>query len=395
MTETIQCPGFHAAGVAAGIKKDHQLDLGMIHIPRSASVAAVFTRNRVQAAPVVLSKSRLAKGQAKAVIVNSGNANCCTGSSGMSDAEAMAAAAGAALDIAASDVWVASTGVIGVPLPLEKIRQAVPEAVGRLRADGFGDFARAIMTTDRQPKLVRAVGEIDGQPFTLLAAAKGAGMIRPDMATMLCFICTDVQIPSDRLQNALAQSVDGSFNRISIDGDTSTNDMVLAMASGSSGARVETAGQAAVFQRALDSLCVDVARRLVQDGEGVTKMVTIRVRGATSDAAALQVAGTVAHSPLVKTAFFGEDANWGRIIAAAGRAGVPFDPDLVDLYFDDVRMVHRGQGCGAEAEDSATEVLRKPEFEVIVDLNGGQGRASMLTCDFSVEYVRINADYRS
>ncbi len=395
MGESFQCGGFQAAGVAAGIKSNQDLDLGVLFMPDSAAAAAVFTRNQVQAAPVQLSTSRLAGGTARAVIVNSGNANCCTGERGLADARTMVEATARDLDIDADDVWVASTGVIGAPLPMECILEAVPKAVGELRKDGFEDFARAIMTTDTRPKLVRSTGRIDGREYTLLAVAKGVGMLRPDMATMLCFICTDADITPALLQQSLTSAVDRSLNRISVDGDTSTNDMVLAMASGTSGVRVSSAEQIEGFGRTLQDVLIKVARLLVKDGEGATKVVEIKVRGADSDEAAFQVADTVAHSPLVKTAFHGEDANWGRIIAAVGRSGVAMVADAVDLYFDDVRMFHQGLGAGAEAEASATQVLKQPEFRVTIDLNQGTGQATMLTCDFSADYVRINADYRS
>ena len=391
----IGCDGFEAAGVAAGIKKKHALDLGMIFAPHCATAAAVFTRNRVQAAPVVISMSRLASGRTRAVIVNSGNANCCTGNRGLADAHSMTEATAMALGIDVDDVCVASTGVIGARLPIEKIRSAIPAAAKKLAPHGFEDFARAIMTTDTVPKLVQCKGVIDEREFTLLAAAKGAGMIRPDMATLLCFICTDAEIEPLLLRRTLRSAVDCSLNRISIDGDTSTNDMVLVMASGKSGARVQSPDQIKQFEHALRDLLMDLSRQLVRDGEGVNKVVRIEVCGARSDAAALQVADTVAHSPLVKTAFFGEDANWGRIIAAVGRSGIPVDPERVDLYFDDVLMFSNGQGCGVEAEELSTAVLMQPEFCVRIDLNHGPGRAALLTCDFSVEYVRINADYRS
>jgi glutamate N-acetyltransferase/amino-acid N-acetyltransferase len=220
-------------------------------------------------------------------------------------------------------------------------------------------------------------------------------MIRPDMATMLCFVCTDAEMTVDDLQQTLARSVDGSFNRITIDGDTSTNDTVIIMANGASGAVVRSQADKDAFQRLLDDLLMDLARQLVKDGEGVTKVVDLTVRGARCDDDARKTADTIAHSPLVKTAFFGEDANWGRIIGAAGRAGVDLDPDRLDLYFDEVQMVKNGVGCGLDAETEATAAIKKPEFSVTLDLNQGTGQATMLTCDFSIDYVKINADYRS
>jgi glutamate N-acetyltransferase/amino-acid N-acetyltransferase len=395
MSESIQCPGFEAAGMAAGIKKNNTPDLGLICSSSPATVAAMFTRNKIQAAPVLVSKSRAAAGLARAVVVNAGNANCCTGPQGMADALAMTAAAATALKLPPEQVLVASTGVIGAPLPVAKIQAATPTLAAGLRPDGFADFSRAIMTTDTVPKLVQYKGQIDGRPVTLLGVAKGAGMIRPDMATLLCFVCCDVQITADRLQRCLRQAVDHTLNRITIDGDTSTNDTILVLANGISAARVETADQEAVFQDLLNRLLMDLAHRLVKDGEGVTKVVQIVVQGAASDPAALRVADTVAHSALVKTAFFGQDANWGRIIAAVGRSGVELDPDKIDLFFDKVQIVDQGRWCGPEAENMATAVLRQPEFSVTIDLHQGQGRDVMLTGDFSVDYVKINANYRT
>lgn len=395
MYPSIQCPGFQAAGICAGIKKNQALDLGLIYTRHPAAAAAVFTRNKVQAAPVRLTRDHIAEGKARAVIVNSGNANCCTGTRGDDDARQMAAITAAGLGLSPEQVMVASTGVIGQPLPMDNIKKAVPGLVDALSPNGFEDFSRAIMTTDTVPKLIRRDGEIDGRAFTVVAASKGAGMIRPDMATMLCFVCTDAEISHPLLQKALKKAVDQSLNCITIDGDTSTNDMVLAMANGQSGATISTGQQQTVFQGLLDDLLMDVARRLVKDGEGVTKVVEIKVKGAASDNEASRVVDTVAHSPLVKTAFFGEDANWGRIIAAVGRAGVTMEPDKIDIYFNDVRMVKKGQGCGPEAEALATAVLKKPEFCIVIEMFQGTGNARMLTSDFSMDYVKINADYRS
>ncbi len=394
MTNSFCCPGFKAAGIHAGIKKNNAKDLGMIYTEHPAAAAAVFTRNQVVAAPVVVSKANIRDGTARAVIVNSGNANCCTGAGGRADAEKMTRLVAAQMDIAAHQVQVASTGVIGAPLPMDKVRAAVPDLTRKLDEQGFADLAEAIMTTDTVPKIARRRGELGGHPYTLLAVAKGAGMIRPDMATMLCFICTDLTATSAQLRQALTRAVDGSFNRITIDGDTSTNDTVLLMASGQSRAELNSATQAA-FQPVLNDLLVELAKAMVRDGEGVTKLVEVVVRGAASDADAQVVADTIAHSPLVKTAFFGQDANWGRILAAAGRAGVALDAGRIDLFFNDVQMVAAGAGCGPEAEAAATKVLHTPEFTVTVELNAGPGRASMWTCDLSLDYVKINADYRT
>ena len=391
----IMCPGFEAAGIAAGLKKKNKKDLGLIFSKVPANVAGVFTRNRVTAAPVILDRERIKSGVCQAIIVNSGNANCCTGEQGIRDVETMASLSASELGISEDLVLVASTGVIGEPLPIEKIKAAIPELVESLQPRGVPDLAESIMTTDTVPKMISGHGVVEGKSFIITGVAKGAGMIRPDLATMLCFVLTDVNAASDVLKEALVPAIDRSFNRISIDGDTSTNDTVLMMANGLSGAVIKNSGHKEIFQKVLDRIFLDLAKQLVRDGEGVTKLVEIIVQGAASDSDARKVADTVAHSPLVKTAFFGEDANWGRIIGAVGRAGIDVDPDRIDLYFDDVQMVKSGMGCGKAVEVEATKVLKKPEFEVVIHLNMGQGYGSMITCDFSVDYVRINADYRS
>ena len=391
----IMCPGFEAAGIAAGLKKKNKKDLGLIFSKVPANVAGMFTRNRVKAAPVILDIERIKSGVCQAIIVNSGNANCCTGEQGVRDAETMASLSASELGISKDLVLVASTGVIGEPLPIEKIKTAIPDLVGSLQTEGIPDLAKSIMTTDTVPKMVSGQGVVEGKSFTVTGVAKGAGMIRPDMATMLCFVCTDVNAAPEVLKEVLVSAIDRSFNRITIDGDTSTNDTVLMMANGLSGAVIENPGHKEIFQKVIDRIFLDLAKQLVKDGEGVTKLVEIIVRGAVSDSDAIKIADTVAHSPLVKTAFFGEDANWGRIIGAVGRAGVDVDPDRIDLYFDDVQMVKAGMGCGKSVEAEATKVLKKSEFTVAVHLNMGQGFGSIITCDFSIDYVKINADYRS
>jgi glutamate N-acetyltransferase / amino-acid N-acetyltransferase len=389
------CSGMQAAGVAAGLKKNGQPDLGLIYSKTTATAAAVFTRNVVQAAPVMLDRQRIPSGRCRAIVVNSGNANCCNGENGMRDALATCAAVARALNIPEDQVLVASTGVIGQPLPMDRVTDAVPTLVADLAGDGFERLAAAIMTTDTEPKCIHRQGQIGDRAFNVVAVAKGAGMIRPDMATMLCFACTDAAIDAALLDTMLRQAVDQSFNRITIDGDTSTNDTVILLANGSSGAAVKNASEQAVFQALLDAIFLDLAKWLVRDGEGANKLVEVRVQGTGSDEDARRIADTVADSPLVKTALFGEDANWGRILGAAGRAGVTFDPAKMDLYFDEVRMVAGGVGCGAKAEAAATAVLKKSELTITLDLNNGSGSASVLTCDFSLDYVRINADYRS
>ena len=395
MTETFTCPGFKAAGVAAAIKKADTKDLGLLFSETPATVAAVFTKNRVKAAPVLLDQQRVASGRCQAVIANSGNANCCTGEKGMQHAIAMARSVAAELNIAEELVQVASTGVIGAPLPIEKVEAAVPGLVAALRPDGFKELAESIMTTDTIPKVVSKTGQIDGQTFTVTGVAKGAGMIRPDMATMLCFVATDVRADADTLSDALKKATDRSFNRITIDGDTSTNDTIILLANGVSGIDIDSAADRSAFQSVLDDVLFRLAKAVVKDGEGATKFVEVRVTGASTKEDAISVADTVAHSNLFKTALFGEDANWGRILAAAGRAGVPIAPERIDIFFDDVMMVENGIGCGGTAEAEATKVLKQPEFKVRIDLHMGDAGHTVYTCDFSIDYVKINADYRS
>ncbi|MBL0702071.1 MAG: bifunctional glutamate N-acetyltransferase/amino-acid acetyltransferase ArgJ [Desulfosarcina sp.] len=395
MTNKISCSGFKAAGVRASIKKDGNKDLGLIVSETDASAAAVFTRNLIKAAPVVLDEERIWNGRCRAIIANSGNANCCTGTNGMKDAVLMAKETASELGIPEEMVLVASTGVIGEKFPIEKITTAIPEVKGALSPDGFTDFASSIMTTDTYPKVVSCKGNIDGKVYTVTGIAKGSGMIHPDMATMLAFICTDAKIAPDMLHNILAVSTDRSFNRITIDGDTSTNDTVIIMANGCSGAVIENDAHKKKFQNMLDKTMINLAKMIVKDGEGATKLVEIIVKGANSNQDARMVADTVANSSLVKTALFGEDANWGRIIAAAGRSKASLNPDRIDIFFDDVMMVKNSTGCGSAAESDATDILKKSEFSITLDLNMGTGYASVFTCDFSIDYVKINADYRT
>ncbi len=387
--------GFFAAGIAAGIKKNNKKDLGLIVSEVPASAAGVFTRNRVKAAPVILDMQRIASGKAQAILVNSGCANCCTGEQGFKDAVELTGEVAAGLGVSPDMILTASTGVIGQPLPVETIRKAVPALLAARSSKGFSDLAEAIMTTDTRPKLVTRRFDLNRKPVGITGVAKGAGMICPNMATLLCFLCTDIEVSPDRLRQALLRGTESSFNRITIDGDTSTNDTALILANGLSGARVETESDMLRFQNELTAVMVELAKMLVKDGEGATKLVEVAVRGARTDVDARKVADVIANSPLVKTAIFGEDANWGRILAAAGRSGVDVDPERIDIFFNDVLMFTNGRGRGKEVEDQATEVLRLPEYTLAVDLNMGTGSSSVWTCDFSVDYVRINADYRS
>ena len=391
----ITCKGFQAAGIHSGLKSNTDSDLGLIYSEMPASVAGVFTQNRIKAAPVRITQKRIQSGISNAIIVNSGNANCCNGEEGHQSALDMTKAAARGLGLPENKVLVASTGVIGEKFPIEKVENAVPSLIQSLRPDGFKDCARAIMTTDTVPKLKHRQGNIHGRSYNLVGMAKGSGMIAPKMATMLCFICTDISMPQALLQKVLASGVDKTLNRICIDGHTSTNDTALIFANGQSGVSIDSMDQAGEFQGLLGQILNNLAKSLVKDGEGVSKCVDITVKGAMSDHDAHTVANTIATSPLVKTALFGEDANWGRIIAAAGRAGVSLDPDHIDIYFNQVQMTRNSLGCGPEAEKLASRVLKEPEFAIVMDFNMGEGSASVLTCDFTIDYIKINADYRS
>ena len=391
----LEVPGFVAGAVAAGIKKDGKKDLGMICSKIPACAVGMFTSNKIQAAPVVLGKERIKSGRCQAIIANSGNANACTGKRGLQDAEAIARSAATTLGISEELVLVASTGVIGLHLNVDSIEAAMPALAGSLNPEGLHEVAEAIMTTDTFPKAVSKQGHVGDKTFNIAAVAKGAGMIHPDMATMLCFICTDIDADPDLLRRALNDAVQKSFNAITVDGDTSTNDTVLLLANGSSGLHLQESSIATAFQSALDEVLLTLALQIVEDGEGATKQVTVCIEEASDDRDARQIAYTVAGSPLVKTALFGEDANWGRIMAAIGRAGVPVNPETIDISFDNVCVVKDGQGCGKEAEGYAAEVLKTDRFTITVSLKMGSGGATVHTCDLSTDYVRINADYRS
>jgi glutamate N-acetyltransferase/amino-acid N-acetyltransferase len=390
--------GFKYSAVGAEIRKKDRLDLGLIYCDKPAVAAGVFTTSRVKAAPVLLGMERIRQGKAQALLVNSGVANACTGETGMQAALACSNLIAAALNINEDLVQMASTGVIGEQLPVEKIVDAIDNLVENLASENYEQVGRAIMTTDTVPKTADRVCSLAGHEVKLLGIAKGAGMIMPDMATMLSFVMTDAVITADVLQHHLALGVKQSFNRVTVDGDTSTNDTVLALASCKSGNPEINAldtEDSKVFAAALADLLRDLAMQIVADGEGATKLVTIRVSNAQSDAKAEQAARTIANSALVKTAFFGEDANWGRIIAALGRSGVEFDQNRVDIAFDDVVLVKDGLAIGTGAEEKATNVLKQKTFTVTVDLKMGQAESEIYTCDLSIDYIKINADYRT
>lgn len=390
--------GFSASAVQAGIRYADRLDLGLIYSEVPAVTAGAFTSSKVKAAPVTLDIERLQQGKAQAILVNSGNANACTGEQGLEIARKTGAMTARQLAIEENLVLVASTGVIGETMDAAPFTRAMPELVKRLSPEGFSDLSQAIMTTDTVAKMSTATVSIAGTEVNLLGVAKGSGMIMPDMATMLCFVVTDAQIAFPALKEAITSGVNETFNRITVDGDTSTNDTVLVMANGAAGndwIDEENPGTKTAFSAALHDVFKDLALQIVADGEGATKVVTIRVVGARKKEGAMNAARTIANSALVKTAFFGEDANWGRIIAALGRSDCRFDPEKVTIAFNDVVMVKNGLGQGAEVESSASEVLKLDEFTVTVDLHDGMETAEVFTCDLSYDYVKINADYRS
>jgi glutamate N-acetyltransferase / amino-acid N-acetyltransferase len=392
--------GFSFSSAACGLKKSG-LDLGLLVSESPAVAAAMFTRNQVVAAPILASQVHLrqSRNRMRGIIVNSGNANCCTGSGGVAAAAATTLKVARELDkLHPTQILVCSTGVIGLPLRVEKILKAVPDLVRARsgKATAFTQFTRAIMTTDTRPKWAAMNCRIGGKAVRILGCCKGAGMIQPNMATMLAFLATDVAISPSLLSRALRGAVAGTFNAITVDGDTSTNDTVAILANGESGARRITSENAdfKAFHRALENLCRTLALKIVEDGEGAQRVIEIEVRGAPSDRAATQIARTVANSPLVKTALAGADPNWGRILAAAGRAGVPFDFDLVDIKLAGILVCRRG-GEYPFSERAAHKKMLAKYVPIVVEMHSGKGTARMWTCDFTGEYVNINASYRT
>jgi glutamate N-acetyltransferase/amino-acid N-acetyltransferase len=391
-------PGFKAGAIAAGIRYQDRPDLALIISEVSATAAGVFTTNKVQAAPVLLSRSHLTGNKARAIVANSGIANACTGEAGLQRAKSTAHIVAEAVGCPINEVLVASTGVIGMDLPLEPVSNYLPKLVSSVRGDGWPDAARAIMTTDTVPKIHLVKGSLQDSPFTVLGIAKGAGMISPDMATLLSFVATDAAISPDALQVLVKEETDRSFNRITVDGDTSTNDTLFVLANGLAGNRTIQhldSSDGECLRRALGEVLLKLAKMIVADGEGATKFVRITVKGGSGQAEALLAARTVANSLLVKTALFGEDANWGRILAALGRAGVNLDPQRVKLFFNEVKLVEKGLALGVEAETKVSKILKDSSFSVTIDLGQGKAEETVYTCDLSLDYVKINADYRS
>lgn len=385
--------GFRASGIHCGIKRE-RADLALLVSDVPASAAGVFTTNRVQAAPVRYTRRAVAAGRAQAIVINSGNANACTGEPGLEDAAEMALLSAAALGLDRDLVLVASTGVIGVPLPMEAIRRGIPMAAVTLEADGTA-AAEAIRTTDKFPKTAACRLEIGGVTVTIGGMAKGAGMIHPNLATTLCFLTTDAALPPAVLRGALQRAVAESFNSITVDGDTSTNDTVLLLANGQAGGAPITNGEALTrFTAGLTLVAAELAKMVVKDGEGATKLVEIRVDGALSNAEAHQAAMTVANSLLVKTALHGGEPNWGRILAALGRSGVEMAEETTDVFFGELAIVRGGLGVPG-VWDAAAAALEQKEVTIGIRLGVGNGAARAWTSDLSEEYVRINGSYTS
>ncbi len=388
--------GFKAAGVKAGIKKSGNLDVAVIYTEREAAVAGVFTQNAVAAAPVYVSKDAVKTGMVHAVVANAGCANACTGEQGMKDARGMAAITAKELGCDASDVIVASTGVIGVHLPMDKMEAGIKKAVSELSETGSQNAGNAIITTDTYSKTCATEVEIGGKKVRFGAIAKGSGMIQPNMATMLCFITTDASIDSALLQEALSEITEVSFNMISVDGDMSTNDMVVVLANGAAGnAKITEKNEDYVkFYDTLLSICQGLSQRIAADGEGATKFLTIHVTGAKSFADAKTIGMSVAKSPLVKTAFFGQDPNWGRVICAVGYAGVPMDPEKTVVKFGGIPVYAHGVGAEFD-EDALRKVMAEHDIVIDIDMGAGNEEATVWSCDFSYEYVKINGEYHT
>jgi len=392
--------GFRFSATACGLKKTGALDLALLSSDVPASAAAVFTQNLVVAAPVVVSKKNLhlSKGRMRAVIVNAGNANCATGDAGYAASVKMVEETARRLGCDPREVFVCSTGVIGVALPLEKVLRALSGIARNRRPSvrSFAELSLAICTTDTRPKTAASSFRMARRRIHFMGCAKGAGMIHPNMATTLAFVVTDAAISPSLLQKTLRDVTTRTFNAISIDGDTSTNDTLLVLANGASGAPRIKAGTAAhrSFAKALEEVCRSLALQIVADGEGAQRVIEIEVRGAKTESAARQIARTIATSPLVKTAFAGGDPNWGRIFAAAGRAGVKFDPGRVDIHMAGIPVLRRGQPLDFNEREASNRLLER-QVMLVVNLHAGRASARYWTCDFTAEYVRINASYRT
>lgn len=393
MIESVK--GFQFSAIEAAIKRPGRKDLALIYSEAISTMAGLFTRNRVKAAPVRLDMKRIRSRKGQAIIVNSGNANACTGDRGLRDAENMASLIAEGLGLDKELVYVCSTGVIGTPMPMDRIRSSIPALIEELGQHSIRDVASAIMTTDTFLKLVERDIKMGKATVKIAGICKGAGMIRPDMATMLCFILSDISITPQALDAALRKAVDTSFNRITIDGDMSTNDTVLAMANGLAENKIieEDSRLYRVFESVLSEVTDELSRMIVKDGEGATKIVEITVKNAKNDREAKKAAYSVANSLLVKTALYGNDANWGRIMASLGYSGIMLKEKDIDIYINDVKIVSKGLGTGMDKNPE--KIFKDKEVKILIDLRIGKGSATILTCDLSEDYVKINAEYRT
>jgi glutamate N-acetyltransferase / amino-acid N-acetyltransferase len=388
-------PGILAGGVVAGIKPSGKKDLALIYSSTPARAAAVFTSNQVKGAPVLVSSEHVRGGQAQAIVASSGCANVCTGEQGVADAREMTRIVGDLLRIPAGHVLVAATGVIGIPLPMDKIRAAMPNLVKSLSPQGGKAAAEAIMTTDTHPKEAAVRVEIGGRPVTIGGIAKGVAMLEPHLATMFCFVASDAALARGALAPVLRRSVDRSFNRTTVDSDQSTSDTVAVIANGLAENTPLEAGSRGIrqFAAGLDAVMTRLARMLVRDGEGATKLVTVTVRGAANGRDALHAARAVANSPLVKTAINGQDPNWGRIMMALGKSPARIDPGKVAIAFGEERLVERGMQKEGVRLERIREIMGLSEYEIAIDLGLGRGEDRVWTCDLTEEYVRLNAKY--
>lgn len=396
MKQPLGVPGFRFAGVACGIKESGRKDMALIVSEQPASAAAVFTKNRIKSPSVLVGMRHVSQGTLQAVVVNSGNANACTGPNGLRDAEAICGEVARSLGVNRSWVLPSSTGIIGVPLPMDKIVRGIADAAVTLSSAGLRDAAEAIVTTDNGPKEASSSCRIDGRTVHVVGIAKGAGMIAPNMATMLCYVLTDASVTSASLRSMMGRAAEGTFQAITVDGDTSTNDTLLCMANGVAGnLRITRGGLGEqVLERALTRVMRELALKIVADSEGAKKLVEIRVDGARTVGEARKVAFTVANSKLVKTAFFGEDPNVGRFMMAVGNAGVPVAEETIDIALGRVTVVRRGVAVGTR-EAVAAKVMQRSSFTVRISLGMGDARTSVWTSDLGFEYVRINSDYRT
>ncbi len=398
LPELLPVPGFRLGTTSAGIKRPGRADLVVMALADGACSTAVFTRNAFCAAPVTVAREHLAQGQPSCFMINTGNANAGTGEQGVRDAQQCCESLAQHAGCSPGAVLPFSTGVIGEPLPVEKICAALPMALANLDENGWAAAASGILTTDTVPKGVSRQISLGGETITITGIAKGSGMIRPDMATMLAFIATDASVDSGALQQCLSAAVAKSFNRITVDGDTSTNDACVLVATAASTLPVlqQDGEDYETFCEAVSGVCIELAQAIVRDGEGATRFVTVLVEGGASSEECLQVAYTIAHSPLVKTALFAGDPNWGRILAAIGRAGLPgLDLEAVEVYLDDVCIVREGARAGDYTEAAGQQVMGRDELTIRVRLGRGTSCEMVWTCDLSYDYVRINAEYRT